>query len=125
MERSPGDDCIDLLGADLYQFVGADGLAQSSLRFTAQVKEMLGTLALLAKEHGKRYCLSETGFEGIPDPHWWTQVLYPAIQGSGIEYVLTCRNAHNIPGHFYAPWKGFDHEEDFRQFALLEDILLL
>ena len=125
MERYPGDDCIDLLGADLYQFVGADGLAQSSLRFTAQVKEMLGTLALLAKEHGKRYCLSETGFEGIPDPHWWTQVLYPAIQGSGIEYVLTWRNAHNIPGHFYAPWKGFDHEEDFRQFALLEDILLL
>ena len=125
MSRYPGDEYVDLLGTDIYEYVGPDGLAAAGRRFAAQVKEMLGTLSVLAAEHGKRFCLSETGLEGLPDPHWWTEVLYPAIQGSGIEYVLTWRNAHDKPGHFYAPWKGFENEEDFRQFADKEDIILL
>ena len=125
LSRYPGDEFVDFLGTDIYEYVGEDGLAAAGERFGAQVREMLATLKTLAAEHGKLTCLSETGLEGLPDPHWWTEVLYPAIQGSGISYVLTWRNAHDKPGHFYAPWRGFENEEDFRQFAEKEDIVLL
>ncbi len=116
---------MDILGTDIYEYVGPDGLAAAGRRFRSQVRGMLATLQFMAAEHGKAYCLSETGLEGLKDPHWWTEVLYPAIEGSGIEYVLTWRNAHDQPGHFYAPWKGFEHEADFVQFAEKEDIILL
>ena len=70
-------------------------------------------------------CLSETGLEGLVDPNWWTGRLYPAIDGFPICYVLTWRNAHDKPEHFYAPWKGLVHEEDFKVFSEKKDIVLL
>ena len=125
LSRYPGDDFVDYLGTDIYEYVGPDGLEAAGKRFGTQVRTMLHTLAALALEHDKRFCLSETGLEGLKDPHWWSDVLYPAIQGSGVEYVLTWRNAHDKPEHFYAPWKGFENEDDFRQFAGHDDIVLL
>ena len=125
LSRYPGDDCVDYLGTDIYEYVGPDGLTAAGTRFVGQVRGMLATLGKIAAEHGKRTCLSETGLEGLKDPHWWCEVLYPAIRGTGIEYVLTWRNAHDKPEHFYAPWKGFEHAEDFVQFADKEDIILL
>ncbi|MCR5709681.1 MAG: beta-mannosidase [Bacteroidales bacterium] len=125
LARYPGDDCIDFLGGDLYEFAGPDGLASSGRRFSSQLKDMLAVLKKIAQEHGKSFCLSETGLEGLSDPQWWTGVLYPAIKDSGISYVLTWRNAHDQPGHFFAPWKGFENSEDFKLFAEKEDIVML
>lgn len=125
LSRYPGDDIVDLLGADIYEFVGEDGLAAAGERFSAQVRETLATLSAIGAEHGKPVCLSETGLESLPDPNWWMEALYPAIQGSGITYVLTWRNAHDKPGHFFAPWKGFENEGDFKEFCNQEDIVLL
>lgn len=125
LSRYPGDDYVDYLGTDIYEYVGPLGQEAAGRHFSAQVTEMLTTLKTLGEGHGKKWCLSETGLEGLKDPHWWDQVLYPAIKGTGITYVLTWRNAHDKPEHFYAPWKGFEHEEDFRQFAGHDDIVLL
>lgn len=126
LSRYPGDDCVDLLGTDIYEYPGAgESLRAAGERYAGEVRAMLATLQTLGAAHGKLICLSETGFEGLPDPQWWTGVLYPAIQGSSICYVLTWRNAHDKPGHFYAPWKGFENENDFKQFAEKEDIILL
>jgi len=125
LSRYPGDDYVDYLGTDIYEYVGPLGLEAAGRHFASQVREMLATLKELGEEHGKRWCLSETGLESLKDPHWWDEVLYPAIQGSGITYVLSWRNAHDKPEHFYAPWKGFENEEDFRQFAGHDDIVLL
>ena len=125
LSRYPGDVYVDILGTDIYEYVGPDGLKAAGARFRSQVRGMLATLKAIGEEHGKPYCLSETGLEGLKDPHWWTEQLYPAIEGSGILYVLTWRNAHDKPGHFYAPWKGFEYAEDFVQFADKEDIILL
>ena len=125
MSRYPGDDVVDILGTDIYEYVGEDGLEAAGKRFIGQVQGMLTVMKDLAAEHGKLICLSETGLEGLTDPHWWNGALYPAVQGTGICYVLTWRNAHDKPGHFYAPWKGFDHARDFQQFADKDDIILL
>ena len=125
LSRYPGDDYVDMLGTDIYEYPGSDPLDVAAARYQGQVREMLATLKDLAAERGKFFCLSETGLEGLVDPHWWSDVLYPAVSGSGASYVLTWRNAHDMPGHFYAPWKGFAHEEDFKQFSNKEDIVLL
>ena len=42
-----------------------------------------------------------------------------------VSYVLTWRNAHDKPGHFYAAWKGFEYEADMKAFAEQENIILL
>ncbi|MBQ1623613.1 MAG: beta-mannosidase [Bacteroidales bacterium] len=125
LSRYPGDDYVDYLGTDIYEYIGLDGLQAAHRRYIRQVRGMLFELRGLAAEHGKRFCLSETGLESLKDPHWWCEVLYPAISGSGIAYVLTWRNAHDRPEHFYAPWKGFEHADDFKQFSEKEDIVLL
>ena len=125
LQRYPGDEFVDILGTDIYEFVGPAGLDESRVRFGEQVREMLTTLNSLATEHHKLMCLSETGLEGLPDPLWWTEGLYPAIRDFPVSYVLTWRNAHEKPGHFYAPWRGFEGAADFKEFSDKEDIVLL
>ena len=125
MSRYPGDEFVDILGTDIYEFVGPDGLEEARVRFNTQVKSMLTALNVMATDHHKLMCLSETGLESLPDLKWWTEGLYPAIQGYPVAYVLTWRNAHDKPGHFYAPWKGFEGAADFKAFCDKEDIVLL
>ena len=119
MSRYPGDECVDILGIDAYQYVGGD-LKEAEASFIEEVRRDLTFMNSLATEHHKLMCLSETGFEGIPDPTWWTEVLYPAIESFPIAYVLTWRNAHDKPGHFYAPWPGSADADDFRAFHAAE-----
>ena len=125
LSRYPGDDIVDILGTDIYEYVGASGLDEAGERYVSQVRDLLATLETISAEHGKLMCLSETGLEGIPDPQWWCGRLYSAVEGFPVSYMLTWRNAHDKPGHFYAPWKGFQNEEDFRQFTEKKDIVLL
>ena len=124
LSRYPGDDIVDILGTDIYEYNNGD-LDAAGVAYMANLKQMLTTLTEISKEHTKLMCLSETGLEGIPDPHWWTERLYPAIQGFPICYVLTWRNAHDRPGHFYGPWKGFENEGDFKAFSEKEEIVML
>ena len=125
LERYPGDDVIDLLGLDQYEFIGPDGFGPSGERFAAEVIRSLGFVHALSIGHNKLMCLSETGLEGIPDPQWWTGVLYPAIKNFPIAYVLTWRNAWDKPGHFYAGWDGFANAPDFKAFSELDSITFL
>ena len=108
-----------------YECLGKDGLEAAGIRYIGQVREMLSTLETLSKERSKLMCLSETGLEGLVDPHWWTGCLYPAVKDFPVCYVLTWRNAHDKPGHFYAPWKGFSGEDDFKAFSEKEDIVMI
>ena len=125
MARYPGDDIIDLMGLDHYESLGPDGLEESGARFAEELRSCLTFLNALAADHHKLMCLSETGLEGLPDPAWWTGVLYPAIQDFPVAYVLTWRNACDQPGHFYAAWEGFENAADFRAFSQLDDIVFL
>jgi mannan endo-1,4-beta-mannosidase len=51
--------------------------------------------------------------------------LLPAIQDFPIAYVLTWRNAHDKPGHFYAAWPESGDAADFKAFAESDNILML
>ena len=125
MSRYPGDEFVDLLGIDSYEYAGDSTMEEARLRFQSELKGALSWLTLLGAEHRKPVCLSETGMEGLTDPVWWTETLYPAIKDYPISYVLTWRNAHDKPGHFYAPWDGFENAADFKAFTELEQMVVL
>jgi len=128
MERWPGDNEVDIMGFDCYTFADSqdtDSINAASAKFSENLKNALEFIKVLGSEHGKLIALSECGFEGLPDPHWWTDALYPAIKDYPLVYVLTWRNAHDRPGHFYAPWKGYEYEEDFINFCKQKQIEVL
>ena len=125
MSRYPGDEFVDILGIDTYEYAGGSSLEEAGVRFMQEIRDQLTYLTALSYEHQKLMCLSETGLEGIPDPQWWTARLLPAIQEFPISYVLTWRNAHDKPGHFYAAWKGFENEADMKAFSEKDNIVFL
>ena len=114
--------------ADTLHAVGIEGdggVEEAGVRYMEDLKRALTYLTALSYEHEKLMCLSETGLEGLADPEWWTVRLAPAMQDFPLSYVLTWRNAHDQAGHFFAPWKGFENERDFKEFCQKEDIILL
>lgn len=108
LERYPGDDLIDVIGFDNYQFKREDFL-------TAMQRE-LSIIDSIGKTHHKVIALTETGYEGIPDPEWWTKTLWPCIDKYPIAYLLVWRNAREKPTHFFAPYPGQVSANDFVKF---------
>lgn len=115
----PGDDYVDVLGFDDYftlQRGGEEGGPGALSRDLAWLVER-------AEERQKIPAFTETGFEAIPDPTWWTERLLAAIEGEPaarrIAWVLVWRNANaerDRPGHFYAPYPGHPSGPDFVRF---------
>lgn len=112
MERYPGDEYVDILGADVYCYAGEKGAEG----YKKAVETTLGAASRAADERGKLVAFTETGLESIPSEAWWTEVLLPAITPYPVSYLVVWRNAHDKPEHFYAPWPGQTSEEDFKKF---------
>jgi len=111
-ERYPGDEYVDILGVDHYQYGGQF----SNIFYINRLKEVLKYMNKFAIAHGKLICLSETGLEGLPDYKWWTNTLLTAVDGYPVCYVLTWRNAWDKPTHYYAPFEGSKDADDFVEF---------
>lgn len=108
LERYPGDDIIDLIGVDAYQF-DRDAYLKS-------LDNSLTIMSQVSKAHNKLMAVTETGYETIPDSLWWTQTLMPAIEKYPISYVLVWRNARERENHYYAPYPGHKSVMDFMNF---------
>lgn len=115
MERYPGDNIIDLLGLDCYCFAPS-GDADAVAKYAQMLDTQLGMVCKLAKQHSKAVALTETGYEGIKTAKWWTHTLMPVLDKHPISYVLVWRNAHDKPGHFFAPYPGHSSAPDFVEF---------
>ena len=115
MERYPGDNIIDLIGVDCYCFAPA-GDTTAVADYARRLDTQLGMICKLAKQHSKAVALTETGFEGIKTADWWTHTLMPVLDKYPISYVLVWRNAHDKPGHFFAPYPGHSSAPDFVKF---------
>ncbi|WP_113638683.1 glycoside hydrolase family 26 protein [Nubsella zeaxanthinifaciens] len=118
----PGDDYVDVLSFDTYQF----DLAKKQ-DFINEIKRQSAIVTKLAAEKKKLAAFAETGFENLPDPDWWTGTLWPAIKDYRLSYVLVWRNAGYMPStqkmHYYAPHKGQASEKDFVKFYQNKKIL--
>lgn len=117
-ERYPGDNMVDMVGFDCYQY-GSDE------SYIADMKNSLDITSEFAQAHGKLLAVTETGYETLKNPVWWTEVLYPAVKDYPVSYVLTWRNACDMPNHYYGPFPGQESADDFKKFSELSDIKFL
>ncbi|MBE6238269.1 MAG: beta-mannosidase [Bacteroidales bacterium] len=119
-EKYPGDDIVDMVGIDFYQF-------DTNEDYIERTRHCLSLTEAFAKEHGKLMAFTEAGFEGVKYERWWTEVLYPAIKDFPVSYVLLWRNAcdGHMQHHFYGPHPEHESAEDFKAFAAEEQILFL
>ncbi|RYG20611.1 MAG: beta-mannosidase [Chitinophagaceae bacterium] len=121
LEKYPGDSMADVLSFDKYQF------NKNSKEFITSTRKELTTVARLAKQKNKLAAFAETGYEGVPDKHWWTKTLAPTLKGIPISYVLVWRNAGYMPSmkkmHYYAPYPGQASASDFKKFYQIPSIL--
>ena len=85
--RYPGDERVDVLGLDGYQWTPEEKEA-----FIARGKQNLEVLCAVAKAHGKIPALTECGMKNMTEPTWWTSTLLPTVEGFPISYLLTWRN---------------------------------
>lgn len=122
--RYPGDEYVDILGLDHYEYVDrnnpnrseSENIAAANAYYSQKLSEGLQFINEYAKGHKKLTALTETGFESIPYQTWWTDVLLRSIGDYPICYVLTWRNAWDKPEHYYAPFNGSEDSENFRDF---------
>ena len=122
LERYPGDEYVDIVSFDDYQT--GDPSRDSS--FVKGLSLKLSLLNSIASELKKIPALSETGYEAIPYSEWWTKVLWKALAGHQVSYVLLWRNHGLQPNghmHYYVPYKGHKSEADFKAFYNLGPVL--
>lgn len=112
--RYPGDEYIDIVGTDVYDFTDND----DDSTFIKRARQQLDIVAKVAKDHGKVAAFTETGNETVRHPQWFTTRLLPAMEGYELAYVVVWRNAmpEMKSNHFYAPYKGHASEADFVKF---------
>lgn len=92
MERYPGNDYVDLMGVDIYEFDDSDTNYQTNL------KETLDIVVQAARQQRKLAALTETGCRGISKKRdWFTKTLFPVLQSYPLSYVLFWRNAWDKP----------------------------
>ena len=92
LERYPGNEFVDLVGVDIYEFDNNDANYQKNLT------ETLDVMMQAAKKINKIPALSETGCRGISQKqNWFTQTLWPVLQKYQLSYVLFWRNAWDKP----------------------------
>lgn len=114
-ERWPGDDRVDLLGLDAYQW-------GTEAAFMAQCEADMAFLGKYAAEHGLLLAFTECGIKNSPNPVWWGSVLKPIMDKYPVCYFLPWRNY--IEEHFGAA-PGLPTAEDFKQLVKTKQILLV
>ena len=123
MERYPGDEYVDILGADIYHYGGEAGVDA----FYQFVSNTLGAAVAVATEKGKIAALTETGCEAVVVPDWYTRVLANAVKDYPIALVSVWRNANKNKKteHFYVPYPGHPAAADFVKFYQLPQTIFL
>lgn len=123
LEAYPGDNLVDILGADIYHFNADKGTDD----YLATCRNTLAIVDSLAKEKGKIPAFTETGCESIAVDKWYTSVLLPLLKEfPRLAYVCVWRNAIHTknPGHFYVPFPGHPQAQDFIQFVSNPSIII-
>jgi len=115
LQRWPGDDRIDLVGEDCYQWGSEEDFIAGT---TVDVK----FLSDYANRHGKLFAITECGMKNSPVADWWSRVFLPCIEGSQACYFLPWRNYKEE--HFGAT-KGAATADDFKQLAEADAILFV
>lgn len=112
-DRWPGDDRVDLLGFDAYQW-------GTEADFVSQCDADMAFLSQYAADHGMLFALTECGIKNSPNPVWWSKVLKPLMDKYPVVYFLPWRNY--VKEHFGAA-PGIATSDDFKQMAKEKKLL--
>jgi len=108
----PGDDYVDMLGADYYFNSSVSSAERSAFL------QKLKYISQAAIEHDKLTALTELGQETITTTNFFTDVLLDPIKRDSlagrISFAAVWRNSWE--GHHYAPYPGHPSVPDFIQF---------
>ena len=115
LERYPGDDRIQLVGIDGYQWGSKEDFQQ-------QLDQNLAMLSQFAKDHGKIAALTECGLKNLADPTWWTSTLQPIVEKYPISYLLVWRN---YVKEWFGPSPSQPDAPYFQEFYSAENTLFL
>lgn len=115
LERYPGDDSVELVGIDGYQWGSKED-------FVAQLDQNLAMLTKFAADHGKRAALTECGLKNLTDPTWWTSTLTPVLDKYQICYFLVWRNASH---EWFGPSPSKPDAPYFKEMYAKENVLFL
>jgi hypothetical protein len=111
LERYPGDEWVDILGAENYWDFQSGSSISNGI-------SQLRMLTKMADERNKLAALTECGFNGIPVKNWWTQFLLKSVKedsiAKNISYLMVWRNA-NLK-NYYVPFEGQKSAADFKSF---------
>ena len=115
LDAYPGDDRVDLLGVDAYQW----GAEQD---FVRDLESDMTTLTTFCEQHHKLLALTECGLKNLPDPTWWTRVLKPILDKYPICYFLIWRNAKH---EFFGPAPGEKNALYFNEMIRSSNVMML
>lgn len=114
LERYPGDEYVDILSFDNYQY--KDPATDSS--YFKEQRNRFAILNKLAKGRDKIPTFAETGYEATPYATWFTDVVWKASEGYDLSYILFWRNhglQQNGTWHYYVPRKEDAAAKDFKK----------
>lgn len=118
LKRYPGDDRVDLIGVDAYQW-GTEN------DFVRQLDADLRVVSKIAREHRKVLAITECGYRNSPDATWWTRVMKPVLDRYPVSYFLAWCNFND---QHYGAAKEAKTADDFliwskqKKFLLLKDV---
>lgn len=115
LARYPGDDRVDILGEDAYQWGTEDD-------YKKMTNADLTFIQNFAKEHGRLLALTECGYKNTPDPTWWTRVLKPILDKYDVCYFLPWRNYSK---EYFGPSKDEPSGKDFLMLYKAKNMLFL
>lgn len=119
LERWPGDERVDILGPDAYQWTVDESQAE---RFRRNVNRELTFMKEYAAQHGLMIALTECGCKNDVYANWWTEVLHPAVENFPILYILTWRN---YPTEHFGALPASVSSDDFIRFYNLPQTLFV
>ena len=105
LERYPGDERVDLIGLDAYQW----GTEED---YVLQTNQNLQVMYDFSLAHNKPLALTECGLQSVTDPTWWNRVLLPLLHDYPLSYALFWRNS-DAKEH-YGPVPGTESAKYFQ-----------
>ena len=115
LKRYPGNDRVQLLGEDAYQWGTEEDFVKS-------LTDDLEFLKNFAEKNNKLFALTECGLKNLPDSTWWTRVLKPIMDKYPICYFHTWRNYKE---EFFAPDPKQKSAADFVKLYEAPNVLFL
>src|SRR5690606_32499881 len=106
-------------------YVPNQGTAEDVERYRQAMAHNIAIVTGYAKKAHKLATIGETGYEGIKSPDYFTETIYPLIQGKGLAWILFWRNAYEEGKreHYYVPFEGHPAASDLKALVEKDDIL--